>query len=47
MSEYDMALDCQIDWASFWSSDSGRSLKGERARTFEKTIAAERAMSLE
>ncbi len=23
MSEYDMALDCQADWASFWSSDAG------------------------
>lgn len=26
MSEYDIALDCQVDWASFWSSESGRSL---------------------
>lgn len=24
MSEYDIALDYQVDWASFWSSDAGR-----------------------
>jgi len=26
MSEYDVALDYQVDWASFWSSDTGRAL---------------------